>query len=140
MSGFDLNRFKTKARDDVGRIEVETLEPTTPPRVKRKSFKVSFTQVPEFWANKLETLKSWTTWQLARRILRAVHIQQNTYWPEPVTLSRKMTGLAKTSRNRATDNMVNLGLIRTKQDGHGAAVVVELLLGDGESIRLKHED
>jgi hypothetical protein len=137
-----LDKFKTKpagytVRDDGKRIELDELVPKRPARKKRELFKTHFTRLPEFWRTELEKLKSATTWHLAHRILREAHIQKHTHHPEPVVLSKKMTGLARTSRCRAANNMVRQGLIRVKQDGYHAAIVTELLLGDGETLRLQ---
>jgi hypothetical protein len=138
----DLSRFKTGRGHvirDGKRIAVDALVSKTP-APKRKPFGPSrFTQLPEFWRAELEKLKSAATWHLAHRTLRAAYIQKHTHYPEPIVLSKKMTGLARTSRCRATNNMVRLGLMRVRQEGNGAAIVTELLLGGGETIHLKQE-
>jgi hypothetical protein len=142
MSEFDLNKFKTRPagqfiREDGTRIELN--ERIKDPPKRRGTFPTRFIQLPEFWAGELEKLKSATTWHLARRILRAAYIQKHTRYPEPVILSKKMTGLARTSRYRAANNLVRRGLIHIRQEGHRAAIVTELQLGEGKTVRL-YED
>jgi hypothetical protein len=115
----------------------KTRPPEAPARKRHKPFEARFTQLPEFWGTELEKLKSAATWHLARRILREA--LRRRFIPGPITLSKEMTGLARTSRCRAARNMVRRGLIRVKQQGHHAAIVTELLLGGGETIRLEED-
>ena len=138
-----LDKFKTKPADhivrDGKRIELNELVPKRPARKKREPFVPHFTQLPEFWGTELEKLKSAATWHLAHRTLREAYIQKHAHHPEPVVLSKRMTGLAPTSRQRATKNMLQLKLFSIEQIGKQAPVVTKLFLGDGEVLDLKQQ-
>jgi hypothetical protein len=53
-------------------------------------------------------------------------------------LSAVVTALPRSSRHRAIKDMLRLQLIKVKWEGHRAAVVTELLLGNGETVRLEN--
>ena len=69
---------------------------------------------------------------MALRILREAYKRQ--YTGGDVVLSAAATGLPQTTRRRAVKEMVELGLIRTKQDGNKAPTVMELL-SEGHTLK-----
>ena len=75
-----------------------------------------------------------TTYRLAHRVLHEVFKRQVV--GGSVILSAEVTGLQHTSRRRAIEDMLRLQLFSIAQQGKRAAVVTELLLGNGETLRL----
>ena len=108
-------------------IEVVRLDPPDGGlrRKKRKPFKIDWVKLPNFWIERLERCRRLGTYKLALRILREAYKRQ--YTGGDVVLSAAATGLPQTTRRRAVKEMVELGLIRTKQDGNKAPTVMELL-------------
>ena len=135
---FDLSKFKTKPGGfkDRGNQRIEVVSVELPAAKKRKPFQAHYVQFPELWGVELEKLKSAAAWHLARRILRDVFKLE--YVGGPVVLSKEVTGLNRTSRCRATHNLVQPKLIRVVQEGNRAAIVTELLqLEGGKTLTLR---
>jgi DNA-binding transcriptional ArsR family regulator len=119
-------------------IEVGYLDdppPVKARRTKRKPFKIDFTMLPEYWFEKLERCRRVGTYKLAVRILREAFKRQ--YIGREVVLSTTTTGMSRSARHYALRELVELGLIRTQQDGNEAVRVTELLLGDDNSKRIR---
>ncbi|MFY9839339.1 MAG: hypothetical protein WAK55_23260 [Xanthobacteraceae bacterium] len=135
----ELDKFRTKADAqyvvrDGKRIEVETLGPKKG-RKRHKPFKATWSRLPKHWSDQLEQARGMTTYQLAHRVLHETFRRQVI--GGSVILSGEVTGLPHTSRRRATKDMLRLGLFSIVQEGKRAAVVTELLLGNGETLRLE---
>ena len=135
---FDLGKFKSKPGGyvvrDGKRIELDALEPKTPTRKKRARFKATWARLPGYWSDQLEQARGMTTYRLAHRVLHEVFKRQVV--GGSVILSAEVTGLGHTSRRRAIEDMLRLQLFNITQQGKRAAVVTELLLGNGETLRL----
>ena len=139
---FDLGKFKSKPGGHVirggKRIELDTLEHKTPARKKRARFKATWARLPRYWSDQLEQARGMTTYRLAHRVLREVFKRQVV--GGSVILSAEVTGLQHTSRRRAIEDMLRLHLFDIAQKGKRAAVVTELLLGDGETLVLEPKE
>lgn len=105
------------------RIEVEDVTP--PP--KRKPFQVEFTRVPAYWTKALRGAAG-STYQLAHAILDADFERKQKHQGGGVVLSQKVTGLSHTSRARATQVLVELGLIEVDTPSGKCAPRVTKLL------------
>jgi hypothetical protein len=134
----DLDKFKSKPAGHVirdgKRIELDTLEHKTPARKKRAPIKTTWARLPKHWSAQLEQALGMTTYRLAHRVLHETFRRQVI--GGSVILSAEVTGLSHTSRRRAIDDMLRLQLFSIAQQGKRAAVVTELLLGNGETLRL----
>ena len=135
---FDLGKFKSKPGGHVNRsgkrIELDVLEPKTSARKKRARFEATWARLPRYWSDQLEQARGMTTYRLAHRVLHEAFKRQII--GGSVILSAEVTGLRHTSRRRAIEDMLRLRLFNIAQKGNQAAVVTELLLGNGETLRL----
>ena len=102
---------------------------------KQKSFKIDWVKLPNYWIEQLDRCQRLGTIKLAHRILREAYKRQ--YLGGEVVLSVAVTGLPRSTRRRAVEEMVKLGLIHTQQEGNKAVVVTELLLGDDKPKRAR---
>ena len=108
---------------DGRRIEVEDVTPTP----KRKTFQVEFTQVPAYWTKALRGA-SGGAYQLALAILDAAFVKKHKHRGGDIVLSKEVTGLSHTCRHRATQTLLDLGLIEVEPSvGKRAARVTKLL-------------
>ena len=139
---FDLGKFKSKPGGHVirdgKRIELDTLEHKTPARKKGAPFKAPWARLTKHWSDQLEQSRGMATYRLAHRVLHEVFKRQVI--GGSVILSAEVTGLQHTSRRRAIEDMLRLQLFSIAQQGKRAAVVTELLLGNGETLRLGAEE
>jgi hypothetical protein len=96
------------------RIEVDELVPATSVQQKprRKTFETRFVLVPKGWIKVLTRTKSAGTYRLALVILDKEFERQQT--GKEIVLSAHVTGMSQTTRRRATQELVSLGLIRLK--------------------------
>jgi hypothetical protein len=105
------------------RIEVEDVTPTP----KRKTFQVEFTQVPAYWTKALRGAVG-STYQLALALLDADFVRKHKHRGGDIVLSLEVTGLLSASRHRATQSLLDLGLIEVEPSvGKRAARVTKLL-------------
>ena len=117
------------------RIAVETLNHPAADagrRGKPKPFKADFVKLSNYWIEQLERSSHVATYKLANRILRETFKQQQRGGGE-VILSAYVTGLPRSTRRRATKEMVDLNLIRIEQDGNKAVRVRGLLFGSSNN-------
>jgi len=118
-----LARFKTRPRPtaDVGNV-IPLVKPAPKPQSKRFG---KFVQLPMPW---VETLRhsSGATYELSITIL-AEEFKQRQIDGE-IVLTAKTTGMSHTTRYRAIDELVKLGLIRVRREGRHAIRVIELCL------------
>jgi hypothetical protein len=122
MTEFDLEKFAAN-RDR--RIEIGACEHRITASNRRKPFKAQFVQLPASWIERLERCNSAGAFKLAHRILREAF--KRDFVGGEIILSTEVTGLPRMARFRAIKNLVNLGLIKVKQNGHQAVRVTWLL-------------
>ena len=108
------------------RIAIDTINTATPARKKRKPFEVSFVKPPELWIERLRHARKVSTITLAHVILREAFKRQIV--GGEIVLSTKATGLSRQVRARAVNELRELGLIETEQNGNQAVRVTLLLL------------
>jgi hypothetical protein len=98
------------------RIEVVTLNTGVVPKKRRKPFKTQWVKLPTHWADTLRRSKSVNTYQLAVAILfeafRRAHIGGE------IVLSQAVTRMPRSTRRRATKELIRLGLIKVKRNGN----------------------
>ena len=120
---FDLSRFKSRKQDR--RSVEEILATPRPPKKERKPFRSKFIQVPSFWREVLRGA-SGATHDLALAVLDEKH--KRDYLGGDIVLSAEVTGMRKTTRKRATQDMVGRGLFEVDQLGHAAPRVTSIRL------------
>ena len=108
------------------RIAIDTINTATPARKKRKPFEVSFVKLPELWIERLRHARKVSTITLAHVILQEAFKRQHL--GGEIVLSTKATGLSRQVRARAVNELRELGLIETEQNGNQAVRVTLLLL------------
>lgn len=106
-------------------IAVDTINTATPARKKRKPFEVSFVKLPKFWIDQLRHARKRSTVTLAHVILEEAFKRQHL--GGEIVLSTKATGLSRQVRARAVNELRELGLIETEQNGNQAVRVTLLL-------------
>jgi Fic family protein len=79
---------------------------------RRKAFEAQFVRVPKGWVAALSQTKSVSTYQLALVILDKEFERQQT--GKEIVLSGQVTRMSQTTRRRATQELVSLGLIQLK--------------------------
>lgn len=105
------------------RIEVEDVTP--PP--KRRAFQVEFIQVPAYWTKALRGAVG-STYQLALALLEADFVKKHKHRRGDIVLSLETTGMSSASRHRATQLLLELGLIEVESSGGNRAARVTKLL------------
>ena len=107
------------------RIAIDTINTATPARKKRKPFEVSFVKLPELWIERLRHARKVSTITLAHVILREAFKRQHV--GGEIVLSTEATGLSRQVRARAVNELRELGLIETEQNGNQAVRVISIL-------------
>ena len=107
-------------------IAIDIINTATPARKKRKPFEVSFVKLPKFWIDQLRHARKLSTVTLAHVILHEAFKRQHV--GGEIVLSTKATGLSRQVRARAVNELRELGLIETEQNGNQAVRVTLLLL------------
>jgi hypothetical protein len=102
---------------------------------RRKSFNGEWAKLSKHWSDQLRQAQGISTYHLAHAILHEAFKRQ--YVRGPVVLSAAVTGLPRSSRPRAIRDMLRLQLIKVKWEGRRAAVVTELVVGNGAAVRLE---
>jgi hypothetical protein len=92
------------------RIEVVPLDTGHTPKRRRKPFEAQFVQVPKRWVEALSQTKSVGTYRLALVILAKEFERQHT--GREIVLSAQVTRMAATTRQRAAQELISLGLIQ----------------------------
>ncbi len=108
------------------RIEVVPLDTGRPQERRRKAFEAEFVQVPKQWITVLSQAKSGGgTWQLAVAVLAEAF--KRKHLGGEIVLSAQVTRMPQTTRRRATQELVSLGLIQLKPgSGRDAPKVLTL--------------
>jgi hypothetical protein len=107
------------------RIAVQTVEPT--PRKPRKPFEAQWVKLPRHWIEALRRTNSANTYRLA--ILILMEVFERKYRGGEIVLSAQVTrGMSRASKARAAEELVELGLIETQQEGHQAIRVTNVYI------------
>jgi hypothetical protein len=101
------------------RIAVETREPIVTPKKKRKRFEAKWVKLPRHWMTALLNTKSANTYHLAHLILWDA-FKRNQVGGEIVLSAQVTKGMPRNSKIKAAEELVELGLIRIKRNGHQA--------------------
>jgi hypothetical protein len=89
-----------------------------------RPFVVEWVQFPKRWAKALQQSKSAAAYQLAIAILFEAFKRKHI--PGGIVLSSTVTGMPKETRRRAVNELVELGLIEVKRNGHHAMRVTKV--------------
>jgi len=119
---------------DGRRIAIDTIHTATPARKKRKPFEVSFVKLPKFWIDQLRHARKVSTVTLAHVILREAYKRQCA--GGEIVLSTETTGLSRQVRARAVNELRELGLIETEQNGNQAVRVISIIEREEEKKRI----
>jgi len=119
---------------DGRRIAIDTINTATPARKKWKPFEVSFVKLPKFWIDRLRHARKVSTVTLAHVILREWFKHQQL--GGEIVLSTEVTGLARQVRARAVNELRELGLIETEQNGNQAVRVTSIIEREEEKKRI----
>jgi hypothetical protein len=98
------------------RIEVETLDIGVVPKKNRKPFRTEWVKLPTHWADTLRRSKSVNTYQLAVAILSEAFKRKHI--GGEIVLSQAVTRMPRSTRRRATKELIRLGLIKVKRNGN----------------------
>lgn len=115
-------------------IAIDTINTATPARKKRKPFEVSFVKLPKFWIDQLRHARKLSTVTLAHVILHEAFKRQHV--GGEIVLSTKATGLSRQVRARAVNELRELGLIETEQNGNQAVRVISIIEREEEKKRI----
>jgi hypothetical protein len=107
------------------RIAIDTISTATPPKKKRKPFEVSFVKLPTFWIDRLRHARKVSTITLAHVILREAFKRQHV--GGEIVLFTATTGLSRQVRARAVNELRELRLIKTEQNGNQAVRVISIM-------------
>ena len=116
------------------RIAIDTINTGTPAKKKRKPFEVSFVKLPTFWIDRLRHARKVSTITLAHVILREAFKRQHV--GGEIVLSTETTGLSRQVRARAVNELRELGLIETEQNGNQAVRVISIIEREEEKKRI----
>ena len=95
---------------------------------KQKQFRAQWVKLPWRWTKALRQSKRASTYQLALTILfEAFKREQSGFGGGEIVLSATMTGMPRSTRKRAIRELIELKLIKVKQNGNGAFRVSSLL-------------
>ena len=115
-------------------IAIDTINTATPARKKRKPFEVSFVKLPELWIERLRHARKVSTITLAHVILREAFKRQRV--GGEIVLSTEVTGISRQVRARAVNELRELGLIKTEQNGNQAVRVTSIIEREEEKKRI----
>ena len=115
-------------------IAIDTINTATPARKKRKPFEVSFVKLPKFWIDQLRHARKVSTVTLAHVILCEWFKHQQL--GGEIVLSTEVTRLARQVRVRAVEELRELGLIETEQNGNQAVRVRSIIEREEEKKRI----
>jgi hypothetical protein len=116
-----------KRRDPDGKMRCIALAGDRPPaavRAKRKPFKVEWVMLPRQWVEALRESTSAATYRLAMVVLFEAFKREAV--GGEVVLSSKVTGMKGSTRRRAAEELVKLGLIKLERAGRSALRVSKI--------------
>jgi hypothetical protein len=116
------------------RIVVDTINSAMQVKEKRKPFEASFVKLPHFWIERLKCSNNPGTFKLAFQILKEDFKRQHV--GGEIVLSTETTGLSRQVRARAVNELRELRLIETKQNGNQAVRVVSIIEREEEKKRI----
>jgi hypothetical protein len=93
-------------------------------RNRRRVFKPGWVRLPMSWLEALERSTSVSAYRLAGRILVEAFKREQS--GGEIVLSTETTGMPRSTRARAVDELIKLGLIKIKQNGNHAIRVTKL--------------
>jgi Fic family protein len=93
-------------------------------RKKKRRFKPHWVKLPARWVEILRQSRSVGTYQLALVILIEAFKREQV--GGELVLSSQITGMSRSTRARAIDELVRLGLIRIERDGKRAIRVINI--------------
>jgi hypothetical protein len=106
-------------------VEVDEMPPDRAANGQRKPrFQAEWVKLPTAWIVTLRQTKSISAVQLAMEILSAEFRRKHT--GREIVLSAAMTGMPRTTRNRAARELARLGLIEVEMDSRQATRVVQV--------------
>jgi hypothetical protein len=109
------------------RIAVEPLKTSVIPKKKRHpSFEYAWVKVPRHWVTGLARTRRAATYRLALAIL--IEAFKRKYIGGKIVLSTKATGMSRTTRMRATAELVEFGLIEVKARERKTVEVTNIIL------------
>ena len=109
-------------------LQIANMEMPSRPAVKRKRkprFKTRWVKLSSRWAKVLKLSRSANTYRLAHTILFEAFKREQR--GGDIVLSTEVTKMPSSSRERATKELVRLGLIKVDRHGRQAVRVVEIL-------------
>jgi hypothetical protein len=107
------------------RVEVETIEPKAPPPRRRRAFEAKYIKLPRHWITALLNTRSANTYRLATLILWEAFKREHV--GGEIVLSAQVTrGMPRSTRIRAAEELVELGLIQVERDGYRALRVIRV--------------
>jgi len=106
-------------------IAVDTINTATPAKKKRKPSEGGFVKLLNFWIDRLRHARKVSTVTLAHVILREAFKRQCA--GGEIVLSTETTGLSRQVRARAVNELRELGLIETEQNGNQAVRVISII-------------
>jgi hypothetical protein len=115
-------------------IAIDTINTATPARKKRKPFEVIFVKLPKYWIDQLHHARKLSTVKLAHVILREAFKRQHV--GGEIVLSTEVTGLSRQVKARAVNELRELGLIETEQNGNQAVRVISIIEREEEKKRI----
>jgi hypothetical protein len=107
------------------RIAVDTINTATPAKKRRKPFEGGFVKLPNFWIDRLRHARKVSTVTLAHVVLHEAFKRQCA--GGEIVLSTETTGLSRQVRARAVNELRELGLIETEQNGNQAVRVISVI-------------
>lgn len=137
MTVFDLGKFRANKRrvdengvewlySDAGQkwVEVGNVPEPKGTRKRRKPFKADWATLPFAWAEALRQSKSLAAYRLAHVILFETFKRE--YIGGEIVLSSAVTKMSRSTRRKATKELVKLGLIELHRE-EGKAYRVSLI-------------
>jgi hypothetical protein len=100
------------------RIEVVDVDIGLVQKKRREPFKAKWVKLTPRWIEVLRQSKSANTYRLALVILLEAFKHQHC--GGEIVLSSTVTGMPRTTRKKATKELIKLGLIKTEQKGRQA--------------------
>ena len=86
---------------------------------------MQFVKLTDYWIERLERSNNPGAFKLAHRILKEKF--KRDYVGGDIVLSSEATGLSRKVRSKAVKELVQLGLIKTEQNGNQAVRVTDII-------------
>jgi hypothetical protein len=91
---------------------------------KQKQFQPQWVKFPASWIKALRPCRSLNVYRLAL----VIHLEafKRSHTGGEIVLSKETTGIPRSSRVRAVNELVKLGLVRVRKDGNHAIRIIKL--------------